>query len=88
MVPPARMTARAEETIESKWMAGLRSWNLRVMSVSCLRKKSWPSDVGWVRARRRDVRVCRIGVDLGGSLDLDEEIRVCCWGCDVRIWSV
>lgn len=39
-----------------------------------------------MRARRRDVRVCRMGVDLGGPLFLDEETEVC--GCDVRMWSV
>lgn len=41
MVPPARMMARASVTMGSKWEAGSRSWNLRVMaSMDCLLKKT------------------------------------------------
>lgn len=72
MVPPAKMTAWASVTMGSKCEDGSRSWNLRVMSPDCLMKKSWPSDVGWVMARRKEVRVWIMGIvdGLGGSLTL------------------
>lgn len=53
-MPPARMTARAEETMSWKWGEGSRSWYLRVMSSWVvvvgeevgLLKNSWPSFEG------------------------------------------
>lgn len=52
-----------------------------------LEKKSWPSEVGWVRARRREVRVCRMGVvdGLGGGLSLGLYDWDCGCGVDVAV---
>lgn len=72
MVPPARMTARAWETISWKWVEGSRSRNLRVMPSGVLwdlAKKSWPSLEGCVRAERREEMWCRTGV-VDSGLDL------------------
>jgi hypothetical protein len=72
MVPPARITARASETISWKWVEGSRRRNWRVIAESVdllvdweaesLLKKRRPSLEGCVRAERRDEIWWRTGV--------------------------
>lgn len=80
-MPPARMTARASETISRKDVEGSRSMKRRVMESgvagsSDLVKKRRPSSEGWVSANKSEETWWRTGVAVVNFVGMFEKIIV------------
>lgn len=91
MVPPARMTAFASETISWKWVEGSRRRYLSVIrsgseGVEDLLKKRRPSFEEWVSADSNEATWWRTGVDdVWGFCPLT--LGAWAWVSEVSLWT-